>query len=47
MNPNNNQLKANINASVFKASYIGGFKNPESIKKSQIQKNSILQGDVE
>lgn len=35
-NGNKNQLKAQIQASVFKGSYIGGMKNIQAIKKSKL-----------
>lgn len=40
MNPNNN-LKSSIRAAAFKNSYIGGFHNPESVKKSKLQLSEI------
>lgn len=36
-----NEIKNSIKASVFKRSYIGGFHNPESLKKSSLQKDHI------
>lgn len=44
MDPQRSQIKAAISASVFKGSYIGGFRNPESIKKSQLLVDSLRGG---